>query len=240
MDLTNWLGPIVRISPEEISLSDIAAAKTIYKVGGPYLKAQYYADFTGRQPYRNLFSAVDFHEHSRLRKLLASGFSEKWIAQMEPFIARNTNLAVSRMVDQVTQQSYTDIFKWFTFMATDVIGESSFGESFEMLRTGRKNQYIHDLETIGSKGTLRSEFPGFFQLLAKLPFGPAKEIYAVVQRMNAYAEESLRRYRRQLEADPDNVKPTLLTKEYPLVDTGEIEWGQIRRDAAGFISEEHE
>lgn len=218
-------------------MSDIAAAKTIYKVGGPFLKPNWYDDFTGNQPRQNLFSSVDFHEHSKFRKLLSSNFSEKWIEQMEPFIAKNTNLAVTRMVDEASQQGYTDTFKWFTFMATDVIGESSFGQSFEMLRTGKKDQYILDLETVGSKGTWRAEFPLFFKTLAKLPFGPAKEIYAIVQRMNSYAEESIQRYHRQLAADPDNVKPTLLTKEYGLVETGELPWSQLRRDAVSFIGE---
>lgn len=154
---------------------------------------------------------------------------------MEPFIAKNTSFAATRMADEAAQQGYTDTFKWFTFMATDVIGESSFGQSFEMLRTGKKDQYIHDLETVGSKGTLRAEFPFLIKSLAKLPFGPAKEIYAIVQRMNRYAEDSIQRYHRQLAADPEDVKPTLLTKEYGLVETGELPWEQLRRDAVSFI-----
>lgn len=216
-------------------MSDITAAKTVYKVGGPYLKTTWYDDFTGNQPQQNMFTSIDFHQHSRFRKLLSSNFSEKWIEQMEPFIARNTNLAITRMVDEAAQQGYTDTFKWFTFMATDVIGESSFGQSFEMLRTGKKDQYIEDLETVGNKGTIRAEFPVLIKTLSKLPFGPAKEIYAIVQRMNAYAEASIQRYHRHLAADPDNVKPTLLTKEYALVEAGELPWGQLRRDAVSFI-----
>jgi hypothetical protein len=30
-----------------------------------------------------------------------------------------------------------DVFKWWLFMATDIIGELSFGESFRMLEAGK-------------------------------------------------------------------------------------------------------
>lgn len=33
----------------------------------------------------------------------------------------------------------------------------------------------------------------------------------------------------------DNVKPTLLTKEYACVENGELTWQQLRRDASGYI-----
>lgn len=76
-------------------------------------------------------------------------------------------LAVERMAEEEKTQGYFDAFKWlvaypqlirdqnrvvlsrvskyntyslyarFVFMATDVIGETSFGESFRMLETGK-------------------------------------------------------------------------------------------------------
>lgn len=33
-----------------------------------------------------------------------------------------------------------DVFKWWLFMATDVIGELSFGESFRVLEAGEVTQ----------------------------------------------------------------------------------------------------
>lgn len=34
-----------------------------------------------------------------------------------------------------------DVFKWFLFMATDVIGELTFGESFRMLELGEVSSF---------------------------------------------------------------------------------------------------
>lgn len=45
-------------------------------------------------------------------------------------------LAVDRMKEEMKSRGATDVFKWFLFMATDVIGELTFGESFRMLELG--------------------------------------------------------------------------------------------------------
>ena len=64
------------------------------------------------------------------------------------------------------------------------------------------------------------------------PIGPAKEINRVVARLGNYAEQSLERYWKQLQADPENTKPTLLTNAYAGVENGTITAAQISRDAS--------
>lgn len=56
---------------------------------------------------------------------------------MEPFIIANVQRAIGRMREDVDRKGWTDVFQWFMFMATDVIGELSFGDSFRMLETGK-------------------------------------------------------------------------------------------------------
>ena len=104
-----------------------------------------------------------------------------------------------------------------------------------MLMSWQKNQYIHDLEKITSMGTIRAEFNQLSQIVRKFPYGPTKELYGVVQRLQSYADQSIERYWKQLQADPENVKPTLLTKEYAGVEEGWITKEQIQRDAQGNI-----
>ncbi|KAK3673572.1 hypothetical protein LTR78_006476 [Recurvomyces mirabilis] len=227
-------GPIVRISPSELDLCDAAAAKTVYKMGSRFMKTRFYSVFTGSKVV-NVFSSQDAQWHGQHRRLTSANFSEQSVKKMEPFIAQNVQLAVRRMREEVQRLGYVDVFKWFMFMATDVIGEASFGESFRMLETGKENQYISDLETLASKGIYRVELEGLVNIVAKLPFGPVKEILRIAARMNAYAEDSVQRYWRLYSADPENVKPTLLTKEYAAVEDGTLEPLQLRRDASGYI-----
>ncbi|KAK5681306.1 hypothetical protein LTS10_007068 [Elasticomyces elasticus] len=206
-------GPIVRISPHEISLADTAAARQIYKMGSHFHKSTWYRAFTG---YRvdNLFTFVDPHEHGPHRRLTAFNFSEKAIKNLEPYIAKNVELSAVRMKEEVEKRGFVDVFKWFTFM---------------------KNQYIADLENVGSRNVFQSELPLIVQTMSRLPFGPAVEIKKAVGRMMGYTEESVERYWKQLKADPENVKPTLLMKEYAAVENGTLPARQLGRDALGYI-----
>lgn len=61
------------------------------------------------------------------------------------------------------------------------------------------------------------------------------EMFEIVTRMNNYATESLNRYYKHLKTDPENVKPTLLTKEYAAVENGTITQSQMQTDARGNI-----
>lgn len=46
-------------------------------------------------------------------------------------------MTIARIEEEIEKTGTADIFKWWTFMATDVIGELSFGESFRMLELGK-------------------------------------------------------------------------------------------------------
>ena len=45
-------------------------------------------------------------------------------------MSKTVKLAVVRMAEDFQTGGYCDVFKWFTFMARDVVGEAFFGESF--------------------------------------------------------------------------------------------------------------
>lgn len=125
-------------------------------------------------------------------------------------------------------------------MATDIIGELSFGDSFRMLEIGKKNQYISDLETVAKIGGIRATFPFTMKVAAVLPLSVFKEVVASTDRILDYATQSVDRYKSHLALNPDQPKPTLFTKLYAAskVKEGEGECfsdREIRNDAQSFI-----
>ncbi len=54
------------------------------------------------------------------------------MVRFEAQIRKKVATAISK-INRDLKVGKADILKWFTFMATDVIGELSFGESFDML-----------------------------------------------------------------------------------------------------------
>lgn len=75
----------------------------------------------------------DPKQHATRRRLFAQAFSNSTIQTFEPAVREKVDLAVAKIKRDAEQDS-ADILKWFTFMATDVTGELSFGKSFEMLQ----------------------------------------------------------------------------------------------------------
>ncbi|KAL4907585.1 hypothetical protein BDW74DRAFT_176336 [Aspergillus multicolor] len=233
-------GPIVRISPSTLDIADIPSAREIHRIASPFLKAPFYKLLT-RKDGESLFSTTDPEYHRRHRRLLSSPLSDTNLRAVEPLVKARIQLAISRMREEaLSPRAATDIYKWFFFMATDIIGELSFGDSFRMLEIGKKNQYISDLETVAKIGGIRANFPWAISLGQVLPLSIFKEVVVSTDRILEYATLSVERYKQHLALNPDSPKPTLFTKLYDasLVKEGDGESlsdREIRNDAQSFI-----
>ena len=131
-------GPIVRIGPNELSVADLPATRDIHRVGSPYLKAQWYSKFTAESE-PGIFAMRDPKDHARRRKLFGAAFARSGLARWEGALQERTSLAVRgirRDAEAGGLGGKADILKWWTFMATDVIAELGFGESFGALENG--------------------------------------------------------------------------------------------------------
>lgn len=58
------------------------------------------------------------------------------LAHVEPAVQDRIQLTIKQMDGEISRRDAVDVFKWWTFMATDVIGELSFGQSFQTLEHG--------------------------------------------------------------------------------------------------------
>lgn len=128
-------GPIVRLGPNEVSLTDLDAVKAIYGAKPTFQKSMFYRRVatTGQQ---SLFTTVDPEFHQRHRRLLASPLSESSLKSVFPHVDDRVRLAIQRIGEETKSRGAADVFKWWRFMTTDVIGELTFGESFRMLELG--------------------------------------------------------------------------------------------------------
>ena len=128
-------GPVVRISPNQLSFSSATSFKEIYgHVPGrkPFLKSDYYEPMPGQM--RTLVSASDPAHHAAMRKTMSHGFSASALTAQE--------YRVHHYVDQLLIQirksagETMDMVQWYNWTAFDIIGELSFGESFGAVESG--------------------------------------------------------------------------------------------------------
>lgn len=133
-DRSNFSGPVVRISPDQVFVSDPRDVHQIHRIKGEYLKAPFYEKIV--PGIVNVFNATSVDAHRRYRKLLSGPISETGLQVLLPQVDTKVRLAVHRISEEMYTRGAADISKWWMFMTTDVIGELSFGESFRMLEYG--------------------------------------------------------------------------------------------------------
>jgi Cytochrome P450 len=131
-------GAIVRVTPDEVDVSDITTAHEIHRVGTKFYKSQFYRRLG---PIENLFTTINPKFHSNRRRLLSPFFAESSISKLEPIVMDKVKLTVQKIGVEIQTQGYADVFKWWTLMAMDTIGELSFGESFGLVEAGEVNKY---------------------------------------------------------------------------------------------------
>jgi hypothetical protein len=126
-------GPVVRIAPNEIDVADPQMFKQIHKIGGGFTKDPWYQSFrTGDS--QDVFSMIDVKDHAQRRKLLAPLWTNTALhANWEKPVYEKVQLAVAQIKKEAKATGRADVFKWWTFMTTDVISHLAFGEPLGML-----------------------------------------------------------------------------------------------------------
>ncbi|KAJ2898188.1 cytochrome P450 monooxygenase [Zalerion maritima] len=190
-------GPVVRISPSEIDVSDPAAFKIIHRINSGFLKSPWYASFrTGDT--RDLFSMTNPKQHAERRKLFAPVFSNSALRKnWHGEVAGKVAVAVGKIkADAATNGGgEVDIFKWWTYMATDVISQLAFGEAFGMLEQGKKTKPMQKIEESIKFGLISSELPLLCRILQWVPLKAVQDMVNANELVQAHAEATMRRVR---------------------------------------------
>ncbi|KAI1302701.1 cytochrome P450 [Xylaria venustula] len=228
-------GPIVRVGPREVYVADPKAAQTVFRHRKEFPKAQWYLDFA---PFvTTIFNTPDRLVHGRFRRLLSSPLSETGLKRFCPQVERKVDLAIKGIKNEYETRGVADIYKWFFFMATDVVGELSFGEGFRMLESGKMNQYITDLQSVGKLSSYRSAFPSLLQFSMRwgIPLPILSTTQQAAGRIKNYSKESLKRHRAIVEKEGLDSRPTVFTKVYVAEGDESITQDEIADNAQSYI-----
>lgn len=136
-------GSVVRVAPDELSYITPDASKTIYQTTPEFSK-----DPMHLPPFHNGapgILAADKRNHSRYRRLLSSGFSDKGMRAQQPMIQHHIDLLLRRLREDSSSVSH-DISEWFNWTTFDIIGDLAFGESFGCLENGKTHDWIASIQ----------------------------------------------------------------------------------------------
>jgi hypothetical protein len=132
-------GPVIRITPNELSFNTARAWEDIYghRVGLPNMDKDpiHVGSVEAIPGATNLTMAPDA-VHARQRRALAHAFSKQALMEQEHILREYVDLFVARLREMARRGEEVDMVRWFSFCTFDIIGDLSFGEPFGCLREG--------------------------------------------------------------------------------------------------------
>ncbi|KAI0796080.1 cytochrome P450 [Abortiporus biennis] len=154
-------GPIVRISPNHVSISHPDAIQAIYGHGINALKSNFYDALVqfGRTP--SVFTTRSKEDHARKRKIVTHTFAPSQVLAFEPIVLKHQK-AFLRQWDKLCEASkaktlghmgdckwtskdgrvWFDCVPWFSYEAFDILSDLTFGGSFNMIERVQDTLYI--------------------------------------------------------------------------------------------------
>ncbi|CAG8971515.1 hypothetical protein HYALB_00005411 [Hymenoscyphus albidus] len=166
-------GDIVRIAPDELSFARPDAWHDVYSNRGGQSALPKSSLWHSAPPGRpsSILNALDPKIHTRFRKAMESGFTEKAVRTQESTIQSYVESLISRLNKVVSAgegEAVVDIVKWFGFTTFDLIGDLGFGESFGCLERNDFHPWVAMIFSHFRTLTLRSSlryYPGINWLL---------------------------------------------------------------------------
>jgi hypothetical protein len=107
----------------------------------------------------SILNASDPKDHSRFRKAMEPGFTERAVRNQEVITQRSTSALISqlgKLVEREEGGTVVDIVRWYGFTIFDLIGDLGFGESFNCLQSKEFHPYVEMIFNSLRAATLRS------------------------------------------------------------------------------------
>jgi cytochrome P450 len=175
-------GPIVRNGPNEVSIADLSAIKTIYGAGTKFRKSDWYSVWQGHRKF-DLFAERDEKLHGKQRSLISSAYAMTSLKDLEPYVDDTVNRFLDAMSER--QNQVVDMGKWAQLFAfgkrnhiltstdltdfpKDVIGEITFSKSFGFMEAQADDGSFGQIEGALQSASWIGQMPWLYWLHDRL------------------------------------------------------------------------
>ncbi|KXX77509.1 Isotrichodermin C-15 hydroxylase [Madurella mycetomatis] len=166
-------GPVVRLGPNHLSYVDPRAWRDVYGHRGANGQEEHAKSPTF---YRALMPGAATNildagreDHSRLRKALSHGFSEKALRSQEGRIQHFVNLLMSKLASKAAANEPVDLVEWYNWVTFDLASDLVFAFSFGC----QEKEEDHLFVKLNSDGLAPS---GILVALYYIGFGRAADV----------------------------------------------------------------
>lgn len=157
-------GPVVRISPGELTTISPGAWKDIY-LKRPQLRKDPHSQTPPLKGAHSLFTAHG-STHSRTRRVFANAFTDVALSEQSAIIEHHADLFVQRLRRDLGKdgQGSLDLAKYYGFIALDIVGDLTLGESFHGLEGDNEHNLIMRIFLGAKFGAVRNGLSYFYPL----------------------------------------------------------------------------
>lgn len=122
-------GPAVRIGDNEVSFTTAEAWQQIY---GHKIHPQLPKPLRRMRGEQVSIINADDADHSRYRKALAHGFSERALRDQEELLTSYIDLLVEKIKAIALSNDETDLVRWYNYTTFDIIGDRKSAWAFQV------------------------------------------------------------------------------------------------------------
>ncbi|KAI1423120.1 cytochrome P450 [Xylaria sp. FL1777] len=137
-------GPIVRLSPDEVHISDSAWVDTLLVSSAQGTRDKYGPAASQAGTPKGVFGTAIHNTHRRRRAALNPLFSRACATSAEGFIYDKVDLLLKRIDLQIARDGFAEMRTAFVCFTTDVVYEYCLGQSFELLEDEVKGKEWHE------------------------------------------------------------------------------------------------
>ncbi|KAI1809550.1 cytochrome P450 family protein [Poronia punctata] len=196
-ELHKRYGPVVRIGPDELSIGDPEAFRTIYRVNNAFTKPHSHALLKGTRSF-DLVNEQDEKLHGIQRRLVARPYSMESMRRLEPHMDELLDMMLRRFDEAAMSRQAIDLGYWIQLFAFDVIGAVSFGRHFGFVASGTDRGIFARLERALNSSAWVVHVRWFFWLHQEVIMPLFGNFLAINDRngfFHAFAEEQVKRRR---------------------------------------------
>jgi cytochrome P450 len=139
-------GPVVRVSPTELSFNGAQAWEDIYghRQGLTNMhKDPIHVGSVDPIPGVTTLTMADDANHSRQRRALAYPFSQKALIEQEHIVQGYVDMFIEKLGLKADRNEAVNLVDYLNYTTFDIIGDLAFGEPFGCL----KDEKFHDVRT---------------------------------------------------------------------------------------------
>ncbi|KAG0648396.1 Cytochrome P450 monooxygenase yanH [Hyphodiscus hymeniophilus] len=188
-ELHEQYGPVVRITPHEVHLSDPAHYDVMYSVGSKYAKSMAYYGALGAGYSTFVSSTAEVHKPRRAK--LDPFFSRRMVLSLEHLVQSRAEKLCQIITSRFSKSQAVDLYHAFRSISVDVISDYAFGESYELLaRDDLGKEFFDDLAGLGPTWWVFQQLPAVQKFALSLPIPIAKAMSKPLKQLLECAERA--------------------------------------------------